>query len=729
MPVSTREEVGRPDALLHQLTESMADVRISVSQERKERVAAMNALDTTSHGKHKAAAQQLTQIGTKVNSLELVVSRLQAAVSTHAYGGSDAVTGEVLAMRQEMHALQQRVAEMEQRGGGAGPSAPRTPSGGAGGAGGAGLDQFLQQSRGFMDDVEQQLRHLKDGAKHDKLRAEQQIAALSDAIERGLAEAQDAPAFLLEELRRVFGCEASGSPATVVAQKAREVCDAVGEAVAGQVERAMGAMRQEVSTALAARNEDLLLSIGGDITGMTGRVRAAEEELQRVDGRLRGVDEALGLAGHRWQQDVGAVDARVRALEEEGAAAAGRLHVLEEELRVAEERCSAADASLESHSEALRAMEATLERAHAAVTDITNAVNTEQQATDDVVGQLREHEARLAAVDAAAAAAAAEAEASRAELQASVERVLQEEVAAHVERFGEGEQELAERMNSLDGKLERELTEVSAKLGQTSELVCSVERRFTEGSRALEEGLRSIGDAVQTQEKDSTDRYKTVDSFLTQLDDSLRQVEQQQQYLSQMSLPASSAHHSSRLHPGNRAGSAGSTHHRDDVPPPAGSPRASDSTLRHYADRRFNELNARVQEVEEAARRLVEGRVETCLGRVHECEENTRQKMQFFERSQEHLSEQLGALQSEGLSTSGKLSRLVDEKLSAVQQQQQAHSDRCAELQRAMDASESKQKLESAERTADTERLRASVEHQEQLSKTRTADFERLQKV
>eukprot|EP00754_Rhynchopus_humris_P003186 Rhum_TRINITY_DN11707_c0_g2::Rhum_TRINITY_DN11707_c0_g2_i1::g.46382::m.46382 len=408
MPVSTREEVGRPDALLHQLTESMADVRISVSQERKERVAAMNALDTTSHGKHKAAAQQLTQLGTKVNSLELVVSRLQAAVSTHAYGGSDAVTGEVLAMRQEMHALQQRVADMEQRGGGGGGplSAPRTPSGG-GGAGGAGLDQFLQQSRGFMDDVEQQLRHLKDGAKHDKLRAEQQIAALSDAIERGLAEAQDAPAFLLEELRRVFGCEASGSPATVVAQKAREVCDAVGEAVAGQVERAMGAMRQEVTTALAARNEDLLLSIGGDITGMTGRVRAAEEELQRVDGRLHGVDEALGLAGHRWQQDVGAVDARVRALEEEGAAAAGRLHVLEEELRVTEERCSAADASLESHTEALRAMEATLERAHAAVTDITSAVNTEQQATDDVVGQLREHEARLAAVDAAAAAAAA----------------------------------------------------------------------------------------------------------------------------------------------------------------------------------------------------------------------------------------------------------------------------------------------------------------------------------
>eukprot|EP00754_Rhynchopus_humris_P003184 Rhum_TRINITY_DN11707_c0_g1::Rhum_TRINITY_DN11707_c0_g1_i1::g.46380::m.46380 len=131
MPVSTREEVGRPDALLHQLTESMADVRISVSQERKERVAAMNALDTTSHGKHKAAAQQLTQLGTKVNSLELVVSRLQAAVSTHAYGGSDAVTGEVLAMRQEMHALQQRVADMEQRGGGGG-------GGGRGGRRGAG---------------------------------------------------------------------------------------------------------------------------------------------------------------------------------------------------------------------------------------------------------------------------------------------------------------------------------------------------------------------------------------------------------------------------------------------------------------------------------------------------------------------------------------------------------------------------------------------------------------
>ena len=309
MPLPARDDLGRPDSLLHQLTDSLADVRVSVTAERRDRISGMSQMESGSQVKHKAAAQQINALATKVNSLELVISRLQSVVSSQTLPQQDG--GEYAALRQEMHAMQARIHELET---GANPVHSRALSppkfSGESGMTQHTLDHFLQQSKDFMDEVEVQMRHIKDTQKNDRARADQQAVALSESIERGMNEAFSGHAHILEELRRVFLCEASLHPMSTTATKAREVCDAVGVAVAGQVERAMGAFRQEIESTVVEETQQLFSvsvdnlkgAVAAEIQGMGAQLGAYDDVTAGLSAKFSALEgklerELTGVSG------------------------------------------------------------------------------------------------------------------------------------------------------------------------------------------------------------------------------------------------------------------------------------------------------------------------------------------------------------------------------------------------------------------------------------------------
>eukprot|EP00659_Diplonema_papillatum_P022768 gene22768-34885_t len=527
MPMSPQQQRMKPilaDGLLQQLTESLADVRVSITQERKDRISGLSAVESASQQRQKAAASQIAQLITKVDSCELVLGRLQAQVQGQIPPGAlaplhdgSASDSEVITLRREVSNLSQRLADLEASGITSRMAqhhdrltspARQSPAGFAGQPGSlataqANLDLFFEQSKEFMDGVEAQIKHVKETARNDRSRSEQQIIALSEAIERGMAEtventleelkkalaphpsnpptskARDVCAAIgfslsgqieqavqqcneaaLDDLRRAFSPHAASTASMV----ARDVCGAIGSAVTGQLEQALESMRIETenlvnSTAQIAqdstlddlrkaflhgpsntsgRARDVCAAIG---TAVTGQLEQALDMLkEEIDNNIYAANQELV---HSVKADVASMTNKILSVE---GTAETSLNGLSNRFKHGEEAMGGRVQELEAKVDE---METALHRAHSSVTDITNAINTEQSVTDDIVAKLTAFEQAMP----------------------TLEKKMAQEVELVARQVKQAELEMREetdsRLDAVDAKLERELTEVSAKIGSS----------------------------------------------------------------------------------------------------------------------------------------------------------------------------------------------------------------------------------------------------------------------
>eukprot|EP00756_Hemistasia_phaeocysticola_P000942 Hpha_TRINITY_DN10676_c0_g1::TRINITY_DN10676_c0_g1_i1::g.156592::m.156592 len=427
-------------------------------------------------GRQAHAQDAMAGTAAKVESLELVVSRLQAGMDRLARDGEQ--------KQQELSAAQQRITALEAWRAHTPSLADADPRSQARQGhqvmNAVTLELFFQQTREFMDEVEVQMRQLRDLQQQDRARTEQQVAALSDAIERAVAEqqhnantARSASAAVLTELHAAFlpAADMGLSPRRSgvvpgLSERAGQVAAAVRDGVVAYVAGAVGDLRRELD-----RNPH--------------QMQAQAAAQQRCD-KLEQVSAAQHAAGEVAQRQLDDHQAAIKTLQ----AALQRAHVSVTDLGAAQ---AAQGESLRTTQHQLRG--ATEHVVAAAEARLSEMCNTNRRETQELAQRLD------AACNSMRRDVAEEASEQVRVLEAKVESELGE-LASQLATLEDAwrADDPAERLAAVDAKLERELTEVSAKLSTSHAGLVDLERRVA-------------------------DRARRVDDYLTQLDEGLRHLE------------------------------------------------------------------------------------------------------------------------------------------------------------------------------------------------------------
>ena len=807
MPVSPGRPSLHSDGLMQQVTEQLADVRMHVAQERKERVGALGSWEATMQQRQKASAVQMTQVLAKVDSLELVVSRMQTNMNQLADNQSlrppmetpllpgplshqpviaANINDEMQAMRRDiqllMHRSEQPPPQLEEHSHHI-KSATAALSNQT-------LEHFFSQSKTFMDEVETQMRHMKDVIKNDKTRVEQQIVALSSTIEREITESRHQQQQLqgengpsaLDLLLLVLGNPQIASDQNdQLFMKAQEVCAAIGEAVTQQLDSAISTTKKEQEN----RSQQILQSVESDLESLHNVIKQVEQNNLSgpLDGRVRAIEETIQ---HKIQFDVQSFDSRIRALEEstcqkqetipahnklvsEAQALEQRIRLLEESfhqksdvapiqslehrvrgieesvsqkihndsqnidsrIRLLEENvqqklhhentstdtrlrnvedsitrklestvlkeldntASAITTSyrdlvdsvelqlgkqINSNTEAVATIESALQRANQKVNQITESITAEQETTSEVINRISLHE-----------------------------QTIQQQLS-ETNKFAESQhqilvQEISHKLDSIDGKMERELTELASQIA-TLEVRRQedVSNRLSQIDSKLERELTEVSAKINTShmtsvdfEKRFSERGRKIDDYVGQLDDGLREVERvvtslQYHVSSQQSEVASQP---PQVQKQTLRGRSETFPQREDIRTIPDSNFQSpdqlrsasggvssptkvstgDDTIRRYCDRRFNEMTARIQECEETTRKNVDSRIEQTITRLHDSEDSFKRRFDSMEQDIDSkatqiikLNDQCTSLNNDITTATGKLQRTLDDEISAV---------------------------------------------------------------
>eukprot|EP01063_Lacrimia_lanifica_P020427 TRINITY_DN2773_c0_g2_i1.p1 TRINITY_DN2773_c0_g2~~TRINITY_DN2773_c0_g2_i1.p1 ORF type:complete len:1252 (+),score=499.15 TRINITY_DN2773_c0_g2_i1:80-3835(+) len=678
------------DAILQQVLASVADVREALTQERKERVASEATLEAAVEAKHRGHAGVLGTLRGKVEALEVSAA------------GAPWL-GEVEAMRREMRGMAQRVQELEAR-----------------------QEPLQKHNTRYIEDLDLQLQALREQGAADRVRSEQQIVALSEAIERGLESTDAAIAEGWDELRKSLAAPTGTAPAApgapvgstpistpragggrviacpspvvtnayapagypplgghAAASRAKGVTDALVSAVAQQCERAVNPVKRELFDALrqelgasvdcARRELDALVAGARSVTPPQHDepmfAAAAGSSLATLESKVAGVEAALAAQGELIHEVDDALQAAKTRAQNDFTFFDDRLNDVGEGLAHLDNRVGADVAQVLDRVGYLEEAHGGVEegmRAHAAaLEDLDSTMQNAHASVMDITAALEQHGVRADDLERGFAEFAAGVQEGTAQQLTALDGRLREEVNGAVQRGV-----------LLEAKLETELTEVSARFADAQQVI-----------NQMEEDLKV--------------KYDNVDEFIATLDDGLRAVEgileQHHGELIAVSTvlsenevaKAEPAPPKPPLAPGNPGkyspaqGDASLTSTASLLKFQRFN-EAREDNIQKYCECRFDELTERLDGVQrDAAAAVHEGverlardtdarfkqQAEAAQQRAAQQElqaETAGHKVQQFERAQAHLTEQLAALQTDMYAQTAAAARQCDDKLQAA---------------------------------------------------------------